>query len=154
MEPTQLAFDFVTSNPMPVELLRDGRGVYGIGISDFYRKVRPPAYDLKKPHTLILRPDRFDDTPPAGAVLQKIIGGFRRGIFHDSLEENLRRFLHHEALRRAGCLGLRHITILIFRLIMMVRTRRLGGPPTKNNRHAIAAFITVCAYCRSGSSII
>jgi hypothetical protein len=95
----QLAFDFVTSNPMPVELLRDGRGVYGIGISDFYRKVRPHDYDLKKPHTLILRPDRFDDTPPVGAVLQKIIGGFRRGIFHDSLEE---KFLHHEALRRAG----------------------------------------------------
>jgi hypothetical protein len=34
-------------------------------------------------------------------VLQKINGGFRRSIFHRSIEEQLRQFIHHEALNRA-----------------------------------------------------
>jgi PcfJ-like protein len=101
-EARQLAFSLLSPIPGPVELSRDGRGVYGIGISHFHRKARSDDYDLKRSCTLILRPDRFDDSRPGGAVLQKIVGGFRRGIFHYSLEENLRRFLHHEALRRAG----------------------------------------------------
>ena len=35
-------------------------------------------------------------------MLQKITGGFRRSIFQQSIEESLRRLIHHEALRRAG----------------------------------------------------
>jgi hypothetical protein len=98
------------NRPMPVELLRDGRGVYGIGVSDLfdYEAVawscgieRMPLSE-RCPPSLILRPDRFMDAKPAEAVLQKIVGGFRRGPFMRSSEEKLRRFIHHEALKRAG----------------------------------------------------
>ena len=44
--------------PKPVELLRDRRGVYGIGIPHFYRQERSDDHELRRPHTLILRPDR------------------------------------------------------------------------------------------------
>jgi PcfJ-like protein len=103
-EPKQLAFTFLTEilGPKPVELLRDGRGVYGIGIPHFYRQERSDDHELRRSHTLILRPDRFDDSPPVGAVLQKIVGGFRHGMFSHTPEEYLRQFIHHEALRRAG----------------------------------------------------
>jgi len=99
----------------PVELLRDRQGVYGIGISD--------AYDIEAlvwacgvdptdmwgtPHmdNLILRPNmlQFGKQCHYGsfAVLQKITGGFRYGMFTNSREERLRQFIHHEALIRAG----------------------------------------------------
>jgi hypothetical protein len=42
------------------------------------------------------------DTKPRGAVLQKITGAFRRGLFMRSHEEQLRKFIHHEALNRVG----------------------------------------------------
>jgi hypothetical protein len=100
----------------PVELLRDARGVYGIGVSDLFdleavawscgiepADIRPHTFE--RPHTLILRPDRFSEPlPPYGsrAVLQKITGGFRRGPFMRTHEEQLRQFIHHEALDRAG----------------------------------------------------
>jgi hypothetical protein len=38
----------------------------------------------------------------SGAVLQKITGGFRHGMFTHSHEERLRQVIHHEALIRAG----------------------------------------------------
>ena len=100
----QLAFDFydAASRVMPVELLSDRLGVYGIGVSDLFNRA---ARHFKYEHpqgVLILRPDRFVDTEPRNAVLQKITGGFRRSIFHRSIEEELRRFVHHEALRRTG----------------------------------------------------
>ena len=95
---------------MPVELLRDGRGVYEIGVSDLFDHeavalscgIEPEPYFERPPGSLILRPDRLEGTKPQNAVLQKIAGGFRRSIFNDSIEERLRRFIHHEALRRAG----------------------------------------------------
>jgi hypothetical protein len=102
---------------MPVALLRDGRGIYGIGVSDLFDYeavawscgVEPQPYTFERPPSaLILRPDRLMDAkapPPmlAGyAVLQKIVGGFRHGPFMRSREEQLRQFIHHEALKRAG----------------------------------------------------
>jgi hypothetical protein len=103
---------------MPVVLLRDGRGIYGIGVSDLFDYeavawscgVEPEPFSFERPSALILRPDRLADVKPHGphpglagyAVLQKIVGGFRRGPFMRSREEQLRQFIHHEALKRAG----------------------------------------------------
>jgi hypothetical protein len=96
--------------PRPIELLRDRRGIYGIGAPDEFdfealawnSGVEGDPYQLRTPRRLILRPDYFEHTKPHGAVLQKIVGGFRNGIFCHSTEERLRQFIHHEALRRAG----------------------------------------------------
>jgi hypothetical protein len=97
--------------PHPVELLRDQRGVYGIGVSDLFDfeavawscGIEPEPYTFEpSPRALILRPDRLLDSRPRGAVLQKIAGGFRRGPFMRTHEEQLRRFIHHEALNRAA----------------------------------------------------
>jgi hypothetical protein len=97
---------------MPVELLRDQRGIYGIGVSDMFDihalawacGIDPCSSD-PNPGYLIVRPDiarlakaQYDQF----AVLQKITGGFRHGMFCHSIEEALRRVIHHEALRRAG----------------------------------------------------
>jgi hypothetical protein len=94
----------------PVELLRDGRGIYGIGVSDLFDYeavawscgIEPELWEHENPGALILRWDRLVETKPRYAVLQRIVGGFRRSIFHHSVEERLRQFIHHEALRRAG----------------------------------------------------
>lgn len=109
----------IEDEPMPVMLLRDGRGIYGIGVSDYFDyeamawscgiKPEPGTFE-RPPRDLILRPDRLMDNEPHGlfpklggyTVLQKIVGGFRRGPFMHSLEEQLRQFIHHEALQRAG----------------------------------------------------
>jgi hypothetical protein len=64
--------------------------------------LEPGPWDFDRPENLILRPDRFDGGNPRQAVLQKIIGGFRRSIFKHSIEESFRQVIHHEALRRAG----------------------------------------------------
>ena len=102
--------------PHPVELLRDQHGIYGIGVSELFDfevtawscGVEPePCTFERPPDALILRPDWFpDNTPrigrPFGAVLQKIVGGFRRGPFMRSHEDRLRQFIHHEALNRCG----------------------------------------------------
>jgi hypothetical protein len=102
----QLAFDFATSGPKPIELLRDGRGIYGIGVSDFYREREEQRDRPWIPRNIILRPDRFDEDRRISfgqyAVLQKITGGFRHGMFCNSVEDKLRQYIHHEALRRAG----------------------------------------------------
>jgi hypothetical protein len=97
--------------PHPVELLRDQRGIYGIGVSDSFDfeaiawscgiEPEPRTFE-RSPCALILRPDRLLDGRPRGAVLQKIAGGFRRGPFMHTHEEQLRRFIHHEALNRAA----------------------------------------------------
>jgi hypothetical protein len=102
----------IKDDPMPVDLLRDGRGIYGIGVSDLFDYealawscgVEPEAPFESPPSALILRPDWFMDTKPHRAVLQKIVGGFRRGPFMRSSEEQLRQFIHHETLNRAGLL--------------------------------------------------
>jgi hypothetical protein len=97
--------------PHPVELLRDQRGVYGIGVSDLFDfeaiawscGIEPEPYTFERPpRALILRPDRITDTVPRRAVLQKIAGGFRRGPFMHTHEEQFRQFIHHEALNRAA----------------------------------------------------
>ncbi len=101
---------FRAARPMPVELLHDGRGIYGIGVSDLFDHqavawrcgIEPQPWEHEYPAALILRPDRLDGTRPGGAVLQKIAGGFRHGMFSHTTEERLRQFIHHEALRRAG----------------------------------------------------
>jgi hypothetical protein len=140
-----LALAIPSDKPKPVELLRDGRGIYGIGVSDLFDYeaiawscgVEPEPYSFERPSALILRPDRFVDTEPNQAALQKIVGGFRRGPFMRSSEEALRQCIHHEALNRAG----------------------LPWPPSENHRvrwwsedkrskRAIAASITACVLFR------
>ena len=97
-----------------VELLRDRRGIFGIGISDGY----DDGYEIeafagagvtRTIDGLILRPDmllnvskQWEYRLHGGAVLQKITGGFRHGMFSHSTEERLRQVIHHEALIRAG----------------------------------------------------
>jgi hypothetical protein len=74
----------------PAHLLRDQRGIYGIGCQtdDWHG-------------ALLLRPDRLDgDT--RRAALQMITGGFRRGPFQHTLEDLFRREIHHAMLRRDG----------------------------------------------------
>src|SRR5262245_52754269 len=99
----------------PVELLRDRRGIYGIGVSDVYDiealawacgvDPRDP-WQTKPVDNLIFRPDMLQFGKQCHfrpfAVLQKITGGFRHGMFTHSREERLRQFVHHEALIRAG----------------------------------------------------
>jgi hypothetical protein len=100
----------ITRAAVPVELLRDRRGVYGIGVCELFDfeaaawscGIEPKPHTFEGPGPLILRPDRLPGTRPRGAVLQKITGGFRRGPFMRSHEEQLRKFIHHEALNRAG----------------------------------------------------
>lgn len=99
----------------PIELLRDERGVYGIGVSNSYDHeahawacgIEEPTHNDRCPASLILRPDKLVKLTDARfyrtrAVLQKITGGFRYSLFSTSTEEGLRQFIHHEALRRAG----------------------------------------------------
>jgi hypothetical protein len=82
----------------PVVLLRDARGVYGIGISD--------SLDADKVGRgkvfIILRPDRFrdDDVPVPfyNPALQKIVGD----LHQQTREDFLRSAIHREALKRAG----------------------------------------------------
>ena len=94
----------IADDPTPVELLRDGCVIYGIGVSDLFDYeavawscgVGPEAIASgRPPSALILRPDWFMDTKPHGAAPQKIVGGFRRGPFMRSSEEKLRRVIHH-----------------------------------------------------------
>jgi hypothetical protein len=97
----------------PVELLRDGRGIYGIGVSEAFDVdalawtcgIDPETWQTAYVPNLIVRPDMLQFSKPCSsrfAVLQKITGGFRYGMFRNSHEEQLRRFIHHEALNRAG----------------------------------------------------
>jgi hypothetical protein len=104
------------SDSKPVELLRDRQGVYGIGVSDAYdieamawacgAEWRDTACRTPRAKNLILRPDmlHLGKQSPFGsfAVLQKITGGFRHGMFTHSHEEGLRQVIHHEALICAG----------------------------------------------------
>jgi PcfJ-like protein len=79
----------------PVELLRDGKGIYGIGVA---KEVEIDS----RPRDLILRRDHLPESQPNRAVLQMITGGFRHGMFTRMSEEHLRQVIHHEMLHRAG----------------------------------------------------
>jgi hypothetical protein len=83
----------------PVELLRDRRGIYGIGIAKGVDIEYPPK-------NILLRPDRLGEIEDSyfatGAIFQRITGGFRHGMFARTSEEMLRRKVHHEMLGRAG----------------------------------------------------
>ena len=79
----------------PVELLRDGKGIYGIGVA------KDAEIDWE-PTDLILRRDCLRESATQKAVLQRITGGFRHGMFTHVTEEHLRQVIHHEMLRRPG----------------------------------------------------
>jgi PcfJ-like protein len=104
----------VMTESKPVELLRDRRGIYGIGVSDAYDIEAlawacgadpKDTWQIQRVDNLILRPDmlQFAKWCHRGsfAVLQKITSGFRHRMFTPSHEESLRRVIHHEALIRA-----------------------------------------------------
>jgi hypothetical protein len=81
----------------PVKLLRDQRGIYGFGLTSERR------HRWKPRNAVVLRPDMLEQHPSSrGAVLQKITGGFRRGLFQYATEEGLRQIIHHEMLNRRG----------------------------------------------------
>jgi hypothetical protein len=79
----------------PVELLRDGKGVYGIGVAE-------QVEIDHRPTDLIFRRDRLRESKTHRAVLQMITGGFRHGMFARMSEEHLRKVIHHGLLCRAG----------------------------------------------------
>ena len=82
----------------PVQLLRDGKGIYGIGVAK-------DAEVDDRPRDLILRRDRLPELETCLSgypILQMITGGFQHGMFKRVKEEHLRQVIHHEMLRRAG----------------------------------------------------
>jgi PcfJ-like protein len=82
----------------PVELLRDGNGIYGIGLC------KEADIDVR-PEDLILRRDHLTESKKYNfvrPVLQMIAGGFRHGMFSHTSEEHFRQVIHHGMLRRAG----------------------------------------------------
>ena len=99
----------MTGISKPVELLRDGRGIYGIGVSagfDLEALAWACGIDdpdvFSRPRDLILRTDLLREPAWYGrychsAVLQQITGGFRHGLFANSREEYLRQVVHHRA---------------------------------------------------------
>jgi hypothetical protein len=98
---TQTSKNLATNDvAYPVELLRDRKGVYGIGTTK--------EADVEEPTVrILLRPDRLDEEPcPGGfhrkAIYQMITGGFRHGMFSHTPEEGIRQAIHHAMLRRAG----------------------------------------------------
>jgi hypothetical protein len=81
----------------PVRLLRDGKGIYGVGVVN-----GGGDEGLGQPPEIILRPDRLLEAETRPAALQMIFGGFRHGMFSHMSEELLRRAIHWEMLRHRG----------------------------------------------------
>jgi hypothetical protein len=81
----------------PVQLLRDAKGIYGIGVVG-----NAVEEGHRQPPEIVLRPDRLFESETRPAALQMIIGGFRHGMFSHMTEERLRRQIHWEMLRRKG----------------------------------------------------
>ena len=74
----------------PVELLRDEKGIYGIGVANGVETDH-------RPRDLILRRDRlpeFETCISGYPILQMITGGFRHGMFCHTSEEHLRQQIH------------------------------------------------------------
>jgi PcfJ-like protein len=89
-----------------VDLLRDGRGIYGIGVAIDRRELAIACgRDTWGPPDLILRSDMLAVPKPPDlfkAALQKITGGFRHGMFSHCIEEHLRKLIHYRMLHTAG----------------------------------------------------
>jgi hypothetical protein len=92
-----------------VDLLRDARGVYGIGVPDDIDRRELAivcGHDWTpnwQPPALILRTDMLAvPKPHPKAALQKITGGFRHGMFSHCIEEHLRQVIHYRMLCTAG----------------------------------------------------
>src|SRR5262245_15883158 len=80
----------------PVDLLRDEKGIYGIGVAKEAEIELPPS-------DLILRCDRLPEGGFIGnSILQRISGGFRHGMFTHTAEEHLRKVIHFGMLNKAG----------------------------------------------------
>lgn len=80
----------------PAELLRDAKGIYGIGIA---KGAEVDRYDVAK---ILLRPDRLDEESRGQTIYQMITGGFRHGMFTRTSEEILRKAVHRAMLWRVG----------------------------------------------------
>ena len=81
----------------PVDLLRDDKGIYGIG------KI---ADDPSGSRTLILRPDRFVDAGAStSAALQMLPGGGPHCFFNRSIEAHFEKEIYCGMLERAGFMG-------------------------------------------------
>jgi hypothetical protein len=83
----------------PVHLLRDRKGVYGIGVVQGFKQP-----DRLSAPEIVLRPDLLigDDRRSPKAALQMIPGGRGRGMFKYCAEEELRKVVHHGMLWREG----------------------------------------------------
>ena len=94
----RLVFDRPAKVVHTVELLRDKKGVYGIGIAK-----DADVHDAGMKQILI-RPDRLEYEAYGSPIYQMITGGFRHGMFANTSEEMLRREIHFSMFRRAGLL--------------------------------------------------
>ena len=97
------------STPHAIELLRDEKGVYGLGVNELYQERAPSEIILPwatANSRIVVRPgklENYDDDPLYhSAALQPIFGGYRRSIFHQCKEEMFRKLIHYRMLNRAG----------------------------------------------------
>jgi hypothetical protein len=97
----------------PIELLRDKKGIYGLGIVPDYEFADPE--NISPEHTrhhhpkrpIILRPDKWEGAEPiiyssSNAILQRIPYRKRHYKSGDSLETAFRNVMHDEMLRKSG----------------------------------------------------
>jgi hypothetical protein len=80
----------------PVQLLKDRKGIYGIGVVDEIKRFNPETPEI------VLRPDLLLDDSSPTAALQMLTGGSLRRLFKCCTEEMLRRVIHEEMLWREG----------------------------------------------------
>ena len=81
----------------PVQLLRDSKGIYGIGIVG-----DPVEEGLGQPPELVLRPDRLLESKTRLAALQMLFGGVPHRMVRRLTEDRLRQAIHCEMLVRKG----------------------------------------------------
>ena len=133
-------------------MLRDRRGVYGTGVSKSFVDAARHRFE----HEELEHEERLPDasfcgqtgwliTKPSGAVLQRITGEFRHGMFSRTAEERLRNAFIVRRFAGPGCVGRRAGHVLLI---------RHGGRMTRSSRHAIGKSITACDYSRCRSSIV
>ena len=137
-----------STHTMPIELLRDKRGIYGIGITE------PPSGSLDRscgidseetyfrggpPRPLILRPDCLERAERAGAALQKIVGGFRHGPFNIQPRKSYGDASTTKRWSAPDCGG----------LLLPIDN---GGPTIRCSKRTTVAFFMACACRRSALS--